>query len=179
MKNKAVFLDRDGTIIIDKIYLNDPKEVEFLPGAIEALKALQDSGYLLLVATNQSGVARGIVSRENIEKIHSVIRDEVGKKEVEIAGFYFAPYSVESEHPMRKPSPGMLELAAKEHQIAFSQSWMVGDKMSDVEAGHRAGCKSVLIGKEDPKDSHFDPPEAHLKDLQEAKNFILGSSQNV
>jgi histidinol-phosphate phosphatase family protein len=142
---KAVFLDRDGTIIIDKVYLNDVKGIEYLPGALESLRKMQDAGFLLLIATNQSGVARGIVQLEVLHAIHDQIQKDCEAFGVKIDGFYYAPYSVESNHPMRKPNPGMLLTGAKEHRVDLSQSYMIGDRESDVEAGQKAGTKSILL----------------------------------
>lgn len=173
---KAVILDRDGTLIVDKIYLNDPAQIEYFPDVFEALRSLRDSGFIFIVATNQSGVPRGLVQIENLEKIHSIIRADFAKRGVDIAGFYYAPFSVESNHPMRKPNPGMLELAAQEHSIDLAQSWMVGDRMSDVEAGHRAGTRTVLLsGVETPASMPFAPPEAFVTSLSEAAQFIISS----
>lgn len=146
MKQKAVFLDRDGTIIIDKVYLNDPHQVEFLPGAIQGLKALKKKGYLLIVVTNQSGIARGLVQKENLKKIHERMQELLKIENIQIDGFYYSPHAADSNHPMRKPNPGMLLQAAKEHRIDLAASFMIGDKPLDVEAGHRAGVKSILLG---------------------------------
>jgi histidinol-phosphate phosphatase family protein len=144
---KAVFLDRDGTIIIDKHYLNDPAQVEFFPGAIEALQSLQKD-FLLIVVTNQSGIARGLVQVENLQLIHEKMQSVLKPHGVQIAAFYHSPHAADSNHPMRKPNPGMLIQAAKDHRINLGSSFMIGDKPIDVEAGHRAGTKSILISDE-------------------------------
>ncbi|MBY0385347.1 HAD family hydrolase [bacterium] len=172
MKQKAVFLDRDGTIIIDKVYLNDPKQVEFLPGAIDGLKELKRAGYLLIVVTNQSGIARGLVQKENLEKIHQRMQDLLKHENIQIDGFFYSPHAADSNHPMRKPNPGMLLQAAKEHRINLAASFMIGDKPIDVEAGHRAGVKSVLIG------SALDSSGADFvaADLGSAAQWILRKS---
>ncbi|MCM2280600.1 MAG: HAD family hydrolase [Bdellovibrionaceae bacterium] len=176
MKKKAVFLDRDGTVIIDKIYLNDPSQIDYLPGVFEALRQLQEAGFIFVIVTNQSGVARGIVQIENIEKIHEIISRDFAQHGVHFAGFYYAPYSVESNHPMRKPNPGMLEAGAKEHGIDLSQSWMIGDRMTDVEAGLRAGTKTVLLaGHEVPPEGTPRGPDFIAHGLMEAAQWILKS----
>ncbi|MGE3973479.1 MAG: D-glycero-alpha-D-manno-heptose-1,7-bisphosphate 7-phosphatase [Bdellovibrionales bacterium] len=173
MKKKAVFLDRDGTIIIDKIYLNDVNGVEYIPYALDSLLKLQQAGFLLLVATNQSGVARGIVQLENLHAIHEKIQRDCVALGVQIDGFYYAPYSVESHHEMRKPNPGMLLQGAKEHQVDLSKSYMIGDRESDVEAGLNAGTKSILLSpKQVPSKAHF-----ICEDLRLATDFILRASQ--
>lgn len=142
---KAIFFDRDGTLIIDKVYLNNPDQIEYLPGVFEALRQFRDAGYKLVVVTNQSGVARGLVTIENLDEIHRRISDQFARHGVFFCGFYYAPFSVESNHFMRKPNPGMLITAANDHGLDLSQSWMIGDRITDVEAGHSAGCRSVLL----------------------------------
>jgi D-glycero-D-manno-heptose 1,7-bisphosphate phosphatase len=171
---KAVFLDRDGTVIIDKIYLNDPNGVEYFPRVFEAMQMLRDAGYVFVIVTNQSGVPRGLVQIENIDKIHHVMAKDAAKHDLKYAGFYYAPYSVESNHPMRKPNTGMLDAAARDLGIDLSQSWMIGDRMSDVEAGHRAGTKSILLkGVEETSPAEWRAPEYRCTDLYEAANFIV------
>lgn len=142
---KTIFLDRDGTLIIDKVYLNDPDQIEYLPDVFEALRLLRDAGFQFVVVTNQSGIARRLVTLENLDETHRRIRDEFARHGVKFAGFYYAPYSVESNHPIRKPHPGMLLRGALDHRADLSQSWMVGDRISDIVAGSRAGCKTVLL----------------------------------
>lgn len=172
---KTVFLDRDGTIIIDRVYLNDPDQITYLPGVFEALRELQAAGYQFVIVTNQSGVARGIVSLENLEEIHRRIAVAFAEHGIKFAKFYSAPYSVESNHHWRKPNPGMLEAAhADLGGVDFAHSWMVGDRMSDVEAGRRAGCKTVLLaGVETPADSSFAAPTIFAPDLLTATSEML------
>lgn len=153
-QHKAVFLDRDGTLIIDKHYLNDPERVEMLPGVPEGLERLKKAGYLLVVITNQSGVARGIVQEENIKHIHERLQKLLSPLG-QIDRFYHSPHAADSNHPHRKPNPGLLFMAADELQIDLSQSFMVGDKNIDVEAGHNAGAQSILLS-ESPTTSNAD-----------------------
>ncbi len=168
-KNKAVFLDRDGTIIEDKIYLNDPEQIVYLPKVFEALRLLRDQGYIFLIATNQSGVARGIVDINNLHEIHRRIRARFSQEGVDLLAFYYAPYMTHTDHPLRKPNPGMLLRGALDYNVNLSQSWMMGDRMIDVEAGHRAGCRSVLLGdRETPEGSIYAPPEICSPSLYEA-----------
>lgn len=141
---KVIFLDRDNTIIVDKNYLNDPDQIEYVPEIFEAFKKLKSKGYDFIVVTNQSGIAKGIVQIENLEEIHKRIAERFEENGTPILDFYFAPYPSDSNHPMRKPNPGMLLAAKQDHNIDMSQSWMIGDKLIDIEAGQRAGCKSLL-----------------------------------
>lgn len=171
---KVIFLDRDGTIIEDKIYLNNPEDIHYLPNVFEALQLLQEHGYDFVIVTNQSGVPRGLVQVENIDKIHQIIADDYKEKGVNILGFYYAPHLPDSDHQLRKPNTGMLDLANEEHGIDLQKSWMVGDRMTDVEAGHRAGCKTVFLHRtEDPKESNFAPAEFETDNLLTAAKFII------
>jgi histidinol-phosphate phosphatase family protein len=173
-KNKAVFFDRDGTLIVDKIYLNDPDAIEYLPGVFTALQMLRDAGYVFFVATNQSGVPRGKVTIPNLLEIHRRIRAAFSQHGVDILEFYYAPYLTEHDHIFRKPNPGMLLQGASEYNIDLGKSWMVGDKMVDVEAGHRAGVRSILVGNhEDPKKSMFRAPEGQFPKVLDAIPFML------
>ncbi len=172
---KTIFFDRDGTLIIDRVYLNDPEQITYLPGVFEALSELRDEGFQFVIVTNQSGVPRGLVTIENLDEIHRRIEAEFAKHNIHFAGIYYAPYSVESNHDMRKPNTGMLKAAhADLSGVDFTRSWVVGDRMSDVEAGHRAGCRTVLLaGVETPGDSSFAEPEIFAPDLITATSEIL------
>jgi len=174
---KAVFFDRDGTLIHDKVYLNDPQGVELISGALECLKALKDAGYLLIVVTNQSGIARGLVQEENLHKIHERLQEMVKPHGVQFDGFYFSPHAADSDHPTRKPNPGMLEQAIREHGIDRSKSWMVGDKMIDVEAGNRANVKSILVNSNEKLQDFAYSPPTFIGDLKQAAGFILANPQ--
>ena len=174
---KAIIFDRDGTLIIDKIYLNDPEQIEYLPDVFSALAKLRDAGFEFAIATNQSGVARGIVTLENLDEIHRRMRERFAEHKIEFKGYYYAPYSVESNHPLRKPNPGMLEQAAQENRFDLKQSWMVGDRLSDIEAGHRAGCRTVLLkGLNEENSNNYATPTFVAKNLMDAAQFILKSS---
>lgn len=176
VKKKAVFFDRDGTLIIDKVYLNDPDQIVYLEGVFEALSSLRNAGFEFFIVTNQSGVARGIVSLENLDEIHRRMVVEFGRHGVAFKGIYYAPYSVESDHPMRKPNPGMLEAADREHGVDMARSWIVGDRMTDVVAGHRAGCRSVLLeGVDTPLKPGDDTPTFVVADILSAAYAILGA----
>ncbi len=174
-KKKVVFLDRDGTVIYDKIYLNDPEQIEYIPGCFEGLQKMKDLGFEFVIVTNQSGIPRGLVDVKNLEIIHQRISDAFRAKGIEFLSFHCAPYSVESGHPDRKPGTGMLDKANQMHKIDMSQSWMIGDRMTDVECGHRAGCKSILLSGtegESPEHPEFAEPEAYVKNLIEAAEFL-------
>ncbi|MCB0390485.1 MAG: HAD family hydrolase [Bdellovibrionales bacterium] len=171
---KVVFFDRDDTLIVDRLYLNDPDDITYLPHALEGLKRLRDYDYDFVIVTNQSGIARGLVDPRNLREIHRRIRNEYNRIGVDILDFLYAPYLPVTDHFLRKPHPGMLLEAAHNYNIDLKKSWMVGDRMTDVEAGHRAGTRSILLGdKEPPENSPYDPPEFHAKNLFEVCDFII------
>lgn len=152
MKNKAVFLDRDGTINIDKVYLYKLEEFEFINGAVEGLKILSDLGYILIVVTNQSGIARGYYTEEDCEKLNNFMADELKKYGIEIKKSYYCPHHPEkgigkykTECSCRKPNPGMILEGIREFDIDVENSYIVGDKLSDAEAGMKAGIQGVVV----------------------------------
>ncbi len=172
-QKKAVFFDRDGTLIVDKIYLNDPGQIEYLDEVITSLKKIQSHGYDFIVVTNQSGIARGIVDEANLFKIHKIIDDFFKSHQIKVLDYLYAPYLTSSNHYYRKPQSGMLQEGSVLYNIDLSKSWMVGDRMTDVEAGHRAGTKSILLSDlEDPSDFDFNPPDAHVHSLAEVAAAI-------
>lgn len=171
MACKAVFLDRDNTLIEDPGYISDPKVVTLLPGVELALKSLTQCGYKLVVVTNQSGIARGLLTEETLEKIHAELRRQLSDRGAHLDAIYYCPFHPEGtieeyakESDLRKPQPGMLELGAKELDIDLSQSWMVGDSARDIEAGQRAGCKTIRVRSR--PDHHATPGLEDDEDVQ-------------
>ena len=147
---RAVFLDRDGTINVDNGYVIERDKFELLPGVPEALKRLQDAGFLLVVVTNQSGIGRGFFSLETVDALHEHMRELLREYGVELNGIYLCPHGPNEGCECRKPKPGMLLQAAKDLGIDLEQSYMVGDQLSDVQAGIRAGCCPLLIHNHGP-----------------------------
>lgn len=141
----AVFLDRDGTIIVDKNYLNNPEDVEFLPLAIEGLKEMSRKGYLLIVVTNQSGVAKGLVQENNIHLIHKKMDTLLAPFKIKINAYYYNTSPATSNDPHRKPNPGMLLKAIEDFEINPQTSWMIGDRASDIEAGVNANTRTIYL----------------------------------
>ncbi|MFW6133383.1 MAG: D-glycero-alpha-D-manno-heptose-1,7-bisphosphate 7-phosphatase, partial [Planctomycetota bacterium] len=163
MSAKAVFLDRDNTILADPGYLSDPDDVKLLPGAALALQSLAQAGYKLVVATNQSGIARGLLTEETLGQIHAELRRQLAEQHVHLDAIYACPYHPEGtvepyarESELRKPNPGMLLAAAEELDIDLERSWAVGDSPRDIEAGQRAGCRTILLRAH--PDRHEDDP---------------------
>ncbi len=147
---KAVFLDRDGTINEDPGYLGDADSVVLLPGVVEALNILKNKyNFLLIVVSNQSGIARGLITEEQVKAVNKKISDLLSLHNISIDAFYFCPshpdYSSQEEIRCRKPSPLMILQASENFRIDLSKSYMVGDSYSDVEAGINAGIKTVLL----------------------------------
>lgn len=158
-KQKAIFLDRDGTINKYVGFLRDINDFELLPGVTEAIRKINASGYLAIVVTNQPVIARGEVTFDQLQEIHNKMETLLGQEGAYIDGIYFCPHhpdkGFEGEVPelkidcdCRKPKPGMLIKAAEDFNIDLSQSWMVGDGRNDIEAGQNAGCHTALIGME-------------------------------
>lgn len=158
-KQKAVFLDRDGTINKYVGFLRNIDEFELIDGDADAIKKINASGYLAMVVTNQPVIARGEVSFEELEEIHNKMETLLGKEGAYLDAIYFCPHhphkGYEGERPelkfdcdCRKPKPGMLLKAALDFNIDLAQSWMIGDSENDVKAGQNAGCRTALIGNE-------------------------------
>jgi D,D-heptose 1,7-bisphosphate phosphatase len=151
-KRKAVFLDKDGTLIPDIPYNVNPDLIGLCEGVIEGLQLLKAAGYIFVVISNQAGVARGLFKYNELEKVKQKLDLLFNTQGIQIERYYFCPH-----HPLgiiteftrgcecRKPAPGMILQAAEELQIDCSSSWMMGDILNDVEAGNRAGCRTVLI----------------------------------
>lgn len=159
-KQKAIFLDRDGTINRYIGFLRKPEEFELLPGVAEAIRKINNSGYLAIVVTNQPVIARGEVTADQLQEIHNKMETILGNDGAYLDAIYYCPHhpdkGFEGEVPelkiqcnCRKPKPGMLFRAAEEYNIDLANSWMVGDSLSDIEAGKAAGCKTALIGDSD------------------------------
>lgn len=154
MSNKAVFLDRDNTLIEDPGYINHPDQVKLLDGVPEALIELKALDYALIVVSNQSAVARGVVTEKVLGEIHDRLKYLLAEKGACLDRIYYCPYHPDGVIPKyrkasdyRKPNPGMLLAADDEMGIDLSQSWMIGNSDCDIEAGLRAGCKTILINR--------------------------------
>jgi D-glycero-D-manno-heptose 1,7-bisphosphate phosphatase len=143
--NRAVFLDRDGTIMEDSNYVGDVERVLVIPGAAAALHQLQEAGYKLFIITNQSGVGRGYFSREAVELIHARLDDYFGGSGVRFDRYYVCPHHPEDNCDCRKPKPKFLLDAGREYGLDLSRCFMVGDRASDIQAGVNAGVPTILV----------------------------------
>lgn len=142
---RAVFLDRDGTIHPDTGYLHNPDEVKIYPAARRGMKLLADQGFLLFLVTNQSGVGRGYFPAAAVERVHGKIVRELARDGVSLAGIAYCPHRPDEGCRCRKPAPGLILGLAARHGVDPARSYMVGDKLTDIEAGRRAGCRTVLV----------------------------------
>lgn len=174
---KAVFLDRDNTIIHDPGYLDDPEKVEILDGVPAALKKMHKAGYDLIIISNQSGVGRGYMAEEVVHEINDRVAELLAEEHVIIKGFYICPHHPDAGCSCRKPKPGMILKAAEEHDIDLSRSYMIGDKYSDYQAGLAAGVRSLLVlsGPDSERDSAQVPKEDVVRDLRKAAELVLNT----
>lgn len=145
VKNRAVFLDRDGTLIEEKEYLHRPEAVVIFPGAMAALKKLQGAGFKLILVTNQSGVGRGYFTMADVERVHEHLTQELAREGVRLGKIYIAPEAPDQPSRGRKPSPKFLFDARDEFGLDLAQSFMIGDKLIDLECGWNAGVKKSLL----------------------------------
>ncbi len=143
--NKCVFLDRDGTIIVEKNYLSKPRDVELLPGAEEGLAEMTKLGFLLVVVSNQSGVGRGYFGAAEVEAVNARISKLLAASEVRIENFYYCPHLPEDNCRCRKPSAGMISAAVRDLDIDLSGSFMIGDKLCDLQLAANSGLVPVLV----------------------------------
>ncbi len=147
MGKKAVFLDRDGTLIIDKHYLHSPDEVEFLPDAFSALQAIRDKGYHLFMVTNQSGIGRGMFKEADMHRVHERIISDLAEENIVLEDVAFCPHAPDDGCDCRKPAPKMILDLMKRHNI--ENGFMIGDKPIDAQAGIAAGIEGVHLTQGD------------------------------
>lgn len=185
----AVFLDRDGTLNREVDYLADPAGLELLPGVGEALRELADAGYRLVVVTNQSGVARGLLDEPTLLRVHDALRAALARHGVALDRIAYCPHHPEVGPPpyrrsceCRKPRPGLLADAARELDLDLERSWIVGDSERDLLAGAALGLPGVLVatGKGRRERERLAaagrPPRHFAADLREAARIVLGSA---
>jgi D-glycero-D-manno-heptose 1,7-bisphosphate phosphatase len=156
-RNKALFLDRDGTLIEDVGYIGDPDLVRLLPGVGSALLEFRRAGYLLIAISNQSGIGRGFISEEQYRQVHARILADLAQDGVTLAEAYYCPHHPNAQCHCRKPNPHFLLQAAEMFNLDLHRSWMVGDKLSDVEAGAAVSCTTVLLQSSVPTDAVVKP----------------------
>jgi len=176
MALKAVFLDRDGTINYDPGYLNNPDDVFLIEGVGEALRILKNAGYLLLVVSNQSGIARGLITEEEVLAVNNRINDLLRKYHgVSIDHFFYCPHHEDFSDPedcnCRKPATGMFDQAQQKYDIDISRSWMIGDSVADIVAAANLGIPSILVATGNGRE--------HISVLQEQNKIPSFTCSNL
>jgi D-glycero-D-manno-heptose 1,7-bisphosphate phosphatase len=172
----AIFLDKDGTLIDDVPYNVDPGRIRLAHRALEGVRLLTAYDYKLIVVTNQTGIARGLFSDEDLRGVASHINKLLAEIDVQLTGFYYCPHLLSAECMCRKPEPGLVLRAAEEHNIDLTRSWFVGDILNDIEAGRRAGCRTVLINNGNETEWLITPdriPDYMVRNLVEAAWLVI------
>ncbi|MEJ7560617.1 MAG: HAD family hydrolase [Pedobacter sp.] len=185
--HKAVFLDKDGTLIPDIPYNVDHHLITISDDAVDGLRQLQGAGYKLIVVTNQSGVAKGLFRECDLISVHRKIMSLLRINGIILDGFYYCPHDSNGKVERyrmacdcRKPEPGMLKRAALDYQLNLEESWMIGDILNDVEAGNRAGCRSILVDNNNETEwleGPFRTPHYTTQTINEACDLILATDK--
>lgn len=181
----AVFLDKDGTVLTDEPYNVDPARMAYAPGAAEGLRALAATGAPLIVISNQPGVALGHFGPEALAEVGARLDAMFRAAGAHLAGFYWCPHhpdgcvpAYSGECACRKPQPGLLLRAARDHRIDLAQSWFIGDILNDVEAGNRAGCRTMLLDVGNETEwlpGRWRTPSARAANLHQAARHVAGT----
>lgn len=177
-RRKAVFIDKDGTLVHDVPYNVDPAQICLTAGAGPALRRITNAGYRLIVISNQSGIARGLFDEQDLPPVNDRIQALLAPHEVEIDHFYYCPHGPGDSCECRKPKPGMILSAAADHAIDLKGSWMIGDILNDVEAGNRAGCSTIHLNNGNETEwlrGDFRRPLHTVKGWSEAGSIICTS----
>ncbi|WP_266367605.1 D-glycero-alpha-D-manno-heptose-1,7-bisphosphate 7-phosphatase [Tellurirhabdus rosea] len=183
MSERAIFLDKDGTLIRDVPYNVEPGQIELYPETGEALRRLGAAGFRLIVISNQSGVAHGYFEEQALTFVEVQLQVLLRPYGVSLDGFYYCPHHPGGSVPAysitcacRKPEPGLLTRAAADHDLNLEESWMIGDILNDVEAGNRAGCRTVLLEHGNETEwltGSFRTPTYRARHMLDAAEFIL------
>ena len=184
---KAVFIDKDGTLIKNVPYNVNPRLVELEKNAGKALKLIKENGFLIIIISNQAGVAKGYFTLKDLDKINKQIQELLSPWNVSINDFYYCPHFFTGEKTeysidcnCRKPKPGLLLQAAKGYNISMQNSWMAGDILHDVEAGKLAGCRTILIDNGNETEWLLNKnrtPDYKVTDLMEAAEIIVNQAR--
>lgn len=167
---RAVFLDRDGTLMEEVHYCADPSLVKLFPGVPAALRRLKDAGFWNFIVTNQSGIGRGLLTEAQYHSVHAELLRQIGPNLIDAT--YFCPDAPGGPSFRRKPNPGMVLEAAAEYDVNLAQSYFIGDKSADMECGRRAGTHTILVSTGYGKNQICEP-EFRAKDLNEAVKIVL------
>ena len=186
---RAVFIDKDGTLIEDVPYNIDPSLIVFQDGAADALRLLKKNNFLLIVVSNQPGIAKGFFSIRDLENVYTAMQQKLSHSNVQLDAFYYCPHFEEGaiqqfvvDCDCRKPKPGLLLTAAEDFDIDLQQSWMIGDILDDIEAGNAAGCKTILMDNGNETEWQINQertPAFKVTTLAEAAQIILEASNPI
>lgn len=182
--NKAIFLDRDGTINVEKHYLYKIEDFEFLPGVIEALKKLQEAGFLLIIITNQSGIGRGLYTEKNFEILNSWMVSYLKNQGITITSVYYCPHLPDAVIPKyrkecncRKPKLGMFFRAINDYNIDIGLSYAIGDKIRDCAISNSTACKGFLIGNNEKDEIICKVKKGEMRNIIYAKDLLSCAKQ--
>lgn len=173
MHNKTVFIDRDGTINVNVEYLDNPDEFRMYPTVAQGIKLLNKHGFTVIIITNQSGIARGYFSEKTLQEIHQKMNHELSKEGAIIDAIYYCPHHPNDNCDCRKPKTGLFTKAIKDFNIDIKHSYLIGDRMLDVCAGHTIGCKTILV-PEDKKKVKLEMNETDIKPDYICDEFYSG-----
>lgn len=184
---RAIFIDKDGTLIKDNPYNVDPSKIEFYPEVWEALRLIARQGFAFIVVSNQPGVAKGYFSEVELEKLISWFRRTFSEQGLPLSGFYYCPHHPEGvvdSYSMacqcRKPNPGLIFRAARHLNVELGKSWMIGDILNDVEAGNRAGCRTIMLDRKYETEwltGEWRKPDFIVENLLEAARAVVGCAE--
>ena len=175
MRNRAVFLDRDGVVIEEVHYLSDPRKLKLIPGAARAIASLREAGFKVIIVSNQSGVGRGYLTLATLKRIHQKLARELKAKGARLDALYYCPHAPEKRCACRKPKLEMLRRARRRFSLDFKSSCFVGDTTTDLKTARDAGCKALLVrtGKAG-KDGMFKiKPQRTFADIARAAEWII------
>ena len=181
--DKVIFLDRDGVIDKDpeKGYVKRIEEFQFLPGSLDAIKKLNSHGYEIIVISNQAGIAKGLYSVEDLNRVNNNMINEIKKAGARIKGAYYCIHKQEDNCSCRKPKVGLFNQATKDLNVDFNKTYFIGDKKTDVEVGKRIGCKTILVLSGKAKKADISlwqiKPDYIKKDLKEAVDWIIKNNK--
>jgi len=171
--NRAVFIDRDGTMAKDVCYCSCPEDFELLPNTGKAIRLLNEHGFKVIVITNQSGIARGNFTEEMLAKVHEKMKDELAQEGAWVDAIYYCPHHPDDDCQCRKPKPKLALQATKDYDIELKDSLVVGDLQMDIDLGKAIGCRTILIGAAPPMDSEAAKPDIVVSDLLSAAQIIV------
>jgi D-glycero-D-manno-heptose 1,7-bisphosphate phosphatase len=175
MKNRAIFLDREGVINKDTGFVYKIEDFKFLPNVFDSLRKFQAIGFKLFIVTNQSGIARGHYSIEDFNKLNKHMMEVFEKEDIKIEKVYFCPHHPKDNCECRKPSTFFIKQAENNYNLDLNSSWVIGDKLSDIEMGERGGCKTLLIDSRHVSSSSV----KKFKDLKDCYEAIINSEEKI